>query len=39
MDIKDANFEILSNYDPKNHRKIKKHLDLLVVLKEQKQKI
>lgn len=39
MDIKDANFEILSNYDPNNHRKIKKHLDLLVVLKEKQQKM
>jgi hypothetical protein len=34
MDIKDADFDVLTNYDPNNQRKIKKHLDLLVVIKD-----
>ena len=31
MDLKDADFQILNNYDINNKKQINKHLDLLVV--------
>ena len=37
MDLKDADFQILNNYDINNKKQINKHLDLLVHLKTQKQ--